>query len=285
MRFLRRALSFLLIALVLAGAGLWANWQLATPSHDRAWRADHARLPTATETGGAWTLTDIRDWSYGADGGATEQLWIDATLDPAELAQAYFVLEPFGEAAAIAHTMLAFEFADGRTYVASVEARREEGETYSAPKAAILPIFEYMVVWTTDRDMWGNSEFRAGDQLYRYPLAIPLDQQQAVLRAMLERTRALQDSPRFYNTLFSNCTNVLARSVNDIAPGAVSWHPAWHLPGYADDFLWDQGLIGGADTLAAARQAGHLSPHIPAAYSQRDPAAFSRAINAALGAR
>ena len=226
MRVLRRVVSFLLIALVLAAAGLWVNWQLATPSHDRAWRADHSRLPTATETGGAWALTDIRDWSYGTDGSAAEQIWIDATLDPGQLVQACFVLEPFGEAAAIAHTMLAFEFADGRTYVASVEARREDGESYSAPKAAILPIFEYMVVWTTDRDMWGNSEFWAGDQLYRYPLAIPLDQQQAVLGAMLTHTAALQDQPRFYNTLFSNCTNVLARSVNDIAPGAVPWHPA-----------------------------------------------------------
>ena len=55
-----------------------------------------------------------------------------------ELEQAYFVVEPFTGSEAIAHTMLSFRFRDGKTYVASVEARRKEGESYNAPLAAVL---------------------------------------------------------------------------------------------------------------------------------------------------
>ncbi|SMX46647.1 lipoprotein N-acyltransferase Lnb domain-containing protein [Maliponia aquimaris] len=270
---------FALLPLALVG-GLLLNWQLSQPSHTRAWRADHSRLPEVTEAGGIYRVANIRNWDYATDGSVTRQEWIAAEIDPDRLVGTGFLVEPFGGHDAIAHTMLSFSFSDGASYIASIEARREVGEEYSAVKAAVLPIFEYLFVWTTERDMYLNSEFMSGDQLYLYPLDIPLDQQRAVLKAMLAETAEIQAQPRWYNTLFSNCTNVLARTVNKFAPDAVPFDKAWVLTGYAAEFLYEQGFFGTALTFHEARARAHISPLIREFHGIADPVAFSQAIRA-----
>ncbi|WP_420326877.1 DUF4105 domain-containing protein [Mameliella sp.] len=269
---------FLLLLPLIAIGGLVLNWQLTPPSHDRDWRADYSRLPGVARSGDTFRIENIRDWDYAEDGSVTRQEWITREIDPDGLSQAYFLVEPFGSIDAIAHTMLVFAFEDGSAYVASIEARREVGEAYSAPKAAVLPIFEYIFVWTTERDMYGNSEFMAGDELFLYPLDIPLAQQQAVLRAVIAETAEIQREPRWYNTLFSNCTNVLARTVNKIAPDAVPFDKAWFLTGYADEFLYAEGFIAPGESFEAVRDAALISPLIRELYDISDPVAFSRAF-------
>ena len=281
---MKRVLLILLALIVLVPAGLWINWQLHRPSHDRDWRADHSRLPEVSQQDGLYTLANIRNWDYAPDGTVAREEWITRDIDPDSLTQAWFLVEPFGNMAAIAHTMLAFSFEDGSAYVASIEARREVGETYSAPKAAVLPIFEYMFVWTTERDMYGNSEFWAGDRLHLYPLTIPLDHQKAVLRAMLDETAEVQAEPRWYNTLFSNCTNVLARTVNKIDPDAVPFDKSWMLPGFSDDFLYEQRMIPTDRPLAQVEEEALISPLIRELYTIADPVAFSTALRERLNA-
>ncbi|WP_300533700.1 DUF4105 domain-containing protein [uncultured Mameliella sp.] len=271
---------FLLLLPVIVGVGLVANWHLTAPSHDRDWRADYSRLPGVERVDNRFRIENIRDWDYAEDGSVTRQDWITREIDPATLSQAYFLVEPFGSIEAIAHTMLVFAFEDGSAYVASIEARREVGEAYSAPKAAVLPIFEYIFVWTTERDMYGNSEFMAGDELFLYPLDIPLAQQQAVLRAVIAETAEIQQEPRWYNTLFSNCTNVLARTVNKIAQDAVPFDKAWYLTGYADEFLYSEGFIAQGESFDAVRDGALISPLIREVYDIADPVTFSRAFRA-----
>ncbi|MGR3514868.1 MAG: lipoprotein N-acyltransferase Lnb domain-containing protein [Paracoccaceae bacterium] len=262
--------------LVVLAAGLWLNWQIATPSHDRNWQTLYARQPTVEQNGDLYEVTQVRNWTYG-EAGETQE-WMTVTLDPDQLTRVYFIEEPFGDIRAIAHTMLAFEFADGSAYVASVEARREVGEGFGGLKAGILPMHEYLVYWTTERDMYGNSTFFTGDDLYLFPLDLPPEAAKAVLLGMLAETETLETTPRWYNTFFSNCTNVLARAVNSVAEAAVPWDLAWYLPGYAAEFLYDQGVIAGEGSFAEVRAASHLTPRVAPAYDITDPVAFSRAI-------
>lgn len=272
---------FLFAPLVLIG-GLSLNWHLWQPSHNRDWREDYSRLPEVTEQDGRFRLANIRDWDYARDGTVTRQDWLTREIDPDDLVQAGFLVEPFGGNAAIAHTMLVFTFADGASYVASIEARREVGEEYSAVKAALLPIFEYLFVWTTERDMYLNSEFMAGDQLYLYPLRLPPEQQKAVLAAMLRETAEVQAEPRWYNTLFSNCTNVLARTVNKIAPDAVPLDKAWVLTGHADEFLYGLGFFGTDLPFAEMEARAHISPVIRDLAGIGEATEFSRAFRARM---
>ncbi|MEX5728120.1 hypothetical protein Ga0609869_001473 [Rhodovulum iodosum] len=277
-----RAIRVFFVGLAVAIAGVWL---LSQPRNDRDWRADYARQPQVARGADAPVLRNIRNWSYAPDGTPTATPWIERALDPGALRQAWFVVEPFGPSPAIAHTMFAFEFEDGAVFVASIEARREVGESYSAVKAALLPIYEYIVVWTTERDMYANSEFVTGDQLFLYRLDIPLAHQRAILGAMIDRTEALQTQPRWYNTLFANCSNLLARVVNGLQAGAVPLHYSWILTGYADSYLHRLGYIGLGEGFATTERRAHISPLIPRAYGQTDPAAFSARLRALMDGR
>ena len=268
------------VVLVLLVGGLWLNWQLRTPSHDRDWQPLYATLTEVEKQGETYRLSNIRNWAYGAEK-TTEPAWIGATLDPAKLRNVYFIVEPFGDMAAIAHTMLAFEFEGGAGYVASVEARRTKGQAYGGLKAGILPLHEYMFVWATERDMYANSTFYTDDPLYVYRLNLDDAAKRAVLVAMLDETAALMDRPKFYNTFFSNCTNVLARAVNKVSPGAIPWNWSWHLPGYAAKYLHDRGLIDAPDGFEALK--AHITPIVEQLYPQtQDPVQFSLALRNAL---
>lgn len=275
---MKRFFGYSALLLLLMIGALWGNWQLVTPSHKRDWRVDYDRLPHVEEQDQGFVVSNIRNWDYTDEGAVARDDWITAPIDPAKLTQMYFLVEPFGPIDAIAHTMLAFTFNDGSSYIASVEARREKGEVYSPAKAAILPIYEYLVVWATERDMFGNTEYSAGDELYLYPLDIPLLQQQAVLIAMLQHTMQVEDKARWYNTLFSNCTNVLAGVINDLSPGAIPINPAWVLTGYADEFLYKHGFIANDMPFAQVEQRAFVSPLIRENYAIKDPAQFSAAI-------
>ncbi|MDJ0640806.1 MAG: DUF4105 domain-containing protein [Paracoccaceae bacterium] len=266
-----------LVLAVVSVVGLWLNWQFSAPSHDRSWQPLYARLPMVEKVGDGYRLTDIRNWSY-QETGTGSPAWVETVIDPKSLKSVYFVVEPFGENPAVAHTMLSFEFVDGSAYVASVEARREEGEVYGGLKAGVWPMHEYMFVWTTERDMYANTTFVAGDDLYVYELDLSPQAAEAVLVAMLEETADVAAKPRWYNTFFSNCTNVLARAVNAQTPDAVPWNIAWYLPGYAAEFLYDQGFIKGAGPFAELQAKAYLTPRVAAAYANVDPIAFSKAL-------
>ena len=277
---LKIALVTVVFSLLVAG-GFWLNWQLRQPSHDRNWQPLYATLPEVTREEGAYRISNIRNWSYGPDKSTTPG-WLDATLDPAELVDVYFIVEPFGSMKAIAHTMLGFEFADGAGYVASVEARRTVGQAYGGLKAGVLPMHEYMFVWATERDMYANSTFFTEDALYVYRLNLTAEAKRAVLTAMLDETAQLQETPRFYNTFFSNCTNVLARAVNKVSPGAVPWSISWHLPGYSAEYLIDRGLIEAPDGSEAVRAKAHITPHVEDLYEIEDPTSFAQGLRERL---
>ena len=279
---LKYILGLPLALILLAAVGLWLNWQLQTPSHDRDWDPVYSRLATVEQTGQSVTIGNVRDWDYGPDR-ATTPSWIEVAIDPNALVDVYFVVEPFGSMKAVAHTMLAFEFADGAGYIASVEARREKDEAYGGLRAGVLPMHEYMFVWTTERDMYANSTFYTGDDLHVYRLELSPQAKRAVLLAMLEETASLEETPAFYNTFFSNCTNVLARAVNKVSPGAVPWDSSWYLPGYAAEYLHELGMISAPEGFEALRARSHITPHVEDLYAIEDPVEFAIALRARIG--
>ncbi len=263
------ATPFLVLALI---------WAFAEPSHDREWRADYAVLPDAVEEGAVWRLSGLRDWRYDTNGEVLSEAWTTRVIDPGTLRRVWFLVEPFSGHEAIAHTMLSFEFNDGTGLIASVEARREEGEAYRAVQGGLVPTYEYLVVWATEADMARNTVFAAGDDLYMYPMDLSPEAARAALEAMLGLTAEIAEAPRWYNTFFANCTNVLARTMNRIEPGAVPFDLSWFLPGYAAPFLFEEGYIDGAERFDGAKSNALVSDRVRALPLELDEAGFSAAL-------
>lgn len=248
-----------------------AGWASLHPSNDRHWAPDVARVLRATVSGNKVHLTNVRDFRWTGDETADE-VWVtrDYDLDhivAVDLALSYWM------GPAIAHTLVSFEFDDGRHLVFSSEIRREEGESFSA-LGGFVRRFESVLVAAEEGDILRvRTNFR-GETMHLYRLRMPPEARRALFLGYLEQAAELERKPRFYNTLTSNCTTVVFDLMRRISPG-LPVDPRILLSGYLDRYAFDeQGLVPGF-SFKALRDRGDITQRARAAGNAED---FSRLI-------
>lgn len=211
------------------------------PSNDRDWALDQVVLPYAEIKGDEVSIHNIRNFSYKSMSDYTPAYY-DATFDLKKIKNVYFVVEPFSGYKGAAHTFLSFEFEGDRFVAISVEIRKEKGESFSAGKG-LLRQYELMYVVADERDVVKLRSNYRHDKVFVYPVKTTPEKMRAVFVDMLMRANDLKEKPEFYNTLTSNCTNNIARHVNTVSSGRVSWNITYLLPENADQYAYEVGLI------------------------------------------
>jgi len=274
------------IALVLVAALIVFLLAIYTqsPRTDRAWDDEFSRVTTAYAEGDSIILTNVRDWTYSGPFAVAEKQWIDTlAVNPDDITRTWFLLDQFSTHEGVGHTFLSFERKDGGAVSFSIEARREEGETYSV-LGGVLNAYELQYLWGTERDFVPLRTVYLEHSVRMYPLTLSKEESQALFRALTEETNQLAQKPRFYHTLLANCTNMLAKIVNEHYPGRLPYDIAWNLTGYADRYLMEQGLIERTGPDEETRRLADLTPHredIQAAASM-SPEAFSAFLRSLL---
>jgi hypothetical protein len=264
-----RPLRAAALALGLASLIALGSCATATPRQDREWFPYLSRTAHVEMSEQDFTVTPVIDWSYDGDAVVAET-YGQAGYDFAVLRNVWFVLEPQPGSTLAAHTLLLFEFEGDHLLGLTIEARREQGESYSALRGA-FNAFELTYVWASARDLLTRRAVMLDHDVYVYPIAISEEQKQMLLRRTLERTQELELTPRFYNTLFSNCTNELAKAAG------IGWHHSFILTGTSDEYLFEQGIIPG-DNFESANARAHLTAFIRDANASVAPAEFDRAL-------
>ncbi|MEM1193468.1 MAG: DUF4105 domain-containing protein [Pseudomonadota bacterium] len=239
--------SLFLIA-VAASVMLGGLIVFSTPKGDREWSPALAQTAVFEEvTPFTYHLKNLRRWEYAAPDEALRKDWADITVKAEDLSAVWFFIEPFGGNPVFAHSLLSFVFDDGtqapRTISVSVEARKESGEPYSALLGA-LRAYELSYVWSTEKDVLSRIAVKLDHQLFAYKLNLTHEQAMLIFDHFVKRTNALAKKPRFYNTLHSNCTNELAKVVNEAFPKALPWHRSWVLTGKSGKWLHDLSYVG-----------------------------------------
>ena len=242
---------------------------------DRDWHPYLARTSDVTLSPDAFRLSAVSDWSYSREG-ELAQSYVEAGYAFDALRRVWFVLEPQPGSQLAAHTLLLFEFEGEALLGLTIEARREAHEDYSA-LLGLFNAFELAYVWGSARDLLTRRAVLLDHQVFVYPVSISDEQGRALLRTLLERTQSLNVRPRYYNTIFSNCTNELAKAAG------LGWAPAFILTGRSDEYLFERGVIAG-ESFAAAHAASDMSAFI-AALNQVPAAAFDAALLAELRRR
>lgn len=267
--------AILLLLILIAWTGFVL---LKEPRTDRAWLPEQAITATSQVAGNAVTIRGVRDWTYNEEGPLVTD-WNDVTVDSAKIVRTWFLIEPFSDIKAVGHTFLSFEFEDGTVLSFSVEAKREENETYSAIRGQFRA-YELAYQWGTERDFVTRRMIYLDHPLRLYPLTLTSEQSQALFRSLTEETQLLAEQPRFYNTLTANCTNVLANIVNRHYPGTLPYDIAWNLTGYADLYLMEQGLIAEGESKEETIAAHDLTPYRANVkeIAVTPPAAFSMSL-------
>ncbi len=223
---------------VLTGDELARTW---APSNYRTWIPAQAVLPTAELRGDSLTVRNIRNSQYlNADDYVVR--YYDKTFDLRQLRSVDFVTVPFQDSPTLAHTMLSFGFDDGNFLAVSVEARYEQGETYSPVKGALRQ-YELIYVVADERDVIVLRAKHRKDDVYLYRTRATPELARALLLDVMARANKLAAEPEFYDALSNNCTTNIVAHVNRVQPGRVPMNVGMLLPGYADRLAYDLGLL------------------------------------------
>jgi hypothetical protein len=138
--------------------------------------------------------------------------------------------------------MLSFGLANGQYFAISVEARLDDGESYSPIRGASNR-FELMYVIADERDVIPLRTNVRDVEVYLYRGRASPDQVQDLLIDMLTRANNLQKAPEFYDTLRNNCTTNLVDHINKLRPGRIPFDWRVLLPGHSDRLAYELGLI------------------------------------------
>ena len=215
-------------------------WTIS-PSHDRDWQPNVAKLAHAIVDGDKVTITDIRDTQYRSNTDFTTR-YIAHTYDLTKLATVDFILSYWDGNRDIAHTLLTFGFETGEYLTLSVETRKEVGESYSTT-AGFFKQFELIYVLAEERDVIGVRTNHRDEEVFVYPMILTRDQARRIFQNVLDRVNAIYDKPAFYNALLHNCTTSLLPLANGVRDRPFVFDMRLILNGYIDEFGYERGTI------------------------------------------
>jgi len=226
-------------ALALVAIGVW--WGGLTPSNERDWQPEVARLAYATIDGDMVTVHNVRNFDYRTETDFTPAYY-DRTydlkkLDSGDLVAVYWM------GPAIAHLFLSFGFGDDRLAI-SIEARKERGEGYSSAKGFFRQYELYYVV-ADERDVVRvRTNYRKDppEDVYIYPLRAPPENLRRVFLEYMRKMNALREHPEFYNTLTTNCTTAILMNTR-VNPESLplSWKVL--VSGYTPAYVYESGRM------------------------------------------
>ncbi len=223
----------------------------------REWDED-VRVLSGIETlsDGAVRLTSVRDWRYTRDS-VVSKAYFAESYDPADITGLWLYEQELGFGGRIAHTFLVFEFPESygpaRWLGLSVETRREVGESYSLV-GGVLKAFEVTHIWATEEDLVTRRVELLDYPLTRYRVSVPGEHLPRIFEQFAEETAMLATTPRWYNTLTTNCTSSLVSYVNEVKADAIPWNYSLVLTGRADTYLTRLGYLDAASAQAITRE-------------------------------
>lgn len=266
-----RLLSAHLVMFVLALA--W--WTSITPSNDREWKPDVAKLPYATIDGNHVTVYNIRNFDYRSETDYTPA-WYDKRFDLSKI-EGMDLVAVYWMGPAIAHIFVSFAFAGGDHLAVSIETRMEKGESYSTLKGFFRQ-YELHYVVADERDvirLRTNYRHNPPEDVYVYRLqGGTLENARRVFIDYINKINKLNDYPEFYNTLTTNCTtNIWFHSKGNPEHLPFSWKIL--ASGYVPEYVYESGLLDNRVPFANLQRSAHVNLRAQAAGSADD---FSRRI-------
>jgi Domain of unknown function (DUF4105) len=256
-------------------AALLTWWHRIAPSNDRDWADDVARMTTGVLNGDQITVRNVRyfDWRTTTD---YDPRWETRSYDLRRLSSVDMVLS-YWSMSAIAHVLVSFGFDDGDHLVFSVEIRREKTETFSEI-GGFFKEFELSILACDERDVIRLRTNVRHEDVYLYRLRMPPEHRRALFLAYLAEANELSRTPRFYNTLSTNCTTLVYRMMRHIV-GRLPLDFRLLLSGYLPGYMYRVGALDLRYPLSELKSLGRIGER--ARQSDRSPG-FSTDIRAGI---
>ena len=247
----------LIHGVVFLAALLW--WFNIQPSNDRNWQTDMSKLAHASIAGDLVTVHNIRNFSYRSEFDYYPGYY-DKTFDLNKL-EGVDLFAVYWMGPAIAHIIMSFDFGEHNHLAISIEARKEEGESYSTIKGFFRQ-FELIYVVADERDVIGlRTNYRQDppEQVYRYRINAPKDNGKRFFLEYIDKINALYEKPAFYNTLLANCTSLIWLH-SRVNPGHLPFSWKILLSGYLPEYLYESGRFDQQLSFAELKDRAHVNP-------------------------
>ena len=207
------------------------------PRHDRDWAGPYRRPPEVVIGGEGTTVTvsDLRDFRWPASG-EPEERWTRDTFDLSLLDAVDLIVEPLEDSSYFAHAMLSFRFGSEKRVIVSIEARRENGESFGL-LPGLFKQFELMYQITMEEDSLMLRAREPDSHLYIVPIKSTSEFRRELFLDMMNAARMLVEEPRFYHSLRSNCTTALFDHMNARLPKPVGYGKEVLFPAQAPALL------------------------------------------------
>ena len=240
----------------LKGFALWLGslvavmiwWFSLTPSNDRNWQPDVARVPSVEIDGNNVTIRDVRNFEYRSETDYTPR-WDTWNLDLAQLRGVDIFVSHWG-APLIAHLLVSFQFGPDRYIAMSIEARKVVGQEYSALRGFFRQ-FELIHLVADERDVVRlRTNFRMDETVHLYKTMTKPEDARRLFLQYLTWMQEQRTHPRWYNAFDHNCsTGVSSYMAKSGIGGFPWWDPRLLANGLGEQMLYEHGdLVTGGLT-------------------------------------
>lgn len=186
------------------------------------------------------TVVNFRDFKRSVD--AVDPVFITEVFDLSRLNQLDLIVEPFKDSDYLAHTMLRFGFSDNKSLIVSVEARREEHETYSLFKGFFRQ-FELIYLFGSEADLLRLRAVFRKTRIYQYPIKADPKFMADLLKDLAQSANDLHQTPRFYRSIRDNCTTTLVKHFDRLGPQKIGLRKETILPAMTGKLLYQTGYM------------------------------------------
>ena len=229
--------SILPALLVVAGAALW--WKLRKrpsihlvlwlmvavniityhcipgPTPER-WQKPWALAPVFEQQGDQLTIRNIRDFRYRTEEDSDARYRTE-TYDLNTLVGVDFAECHWDGMTAICHTMLSFNFADGRHLAVSAETRLPEGVDHGAIPG-LYKKYGILYLFGTEEDLYGLRTNIRHEDLSIYPMNIKPQGARKLLQHYIDLAKQAEEEHLPYNTISGNCSTGLVSGFRALVP-------------------------------------------------------------------
>ncbi|MDD3885677.1 MAG: DUF4105 domain-containing protein [Victivallaceae bacterium] len=238
----KRRLAWFLCAVpvVLAVAGFAA----ITPGlvfRDAVWQSSWGRLPHVRFEGeNKVRIANIRNFNYRSETDFDVR-YAEEVYPLDQVASIDVALSHWDGLDKVAHTMISFNFTDGRHLALSMETRLPEGESQDFLRG-LYKRYEIIDVMAFETDLYKLRTDYRGEDLYLYRTNATPEQAAMLFAAVLHGARRLEKQPAFYNSITTNCTTSLAPALR-LIDAAYKDDIRELLNGYSDELLFELGYL------------------------------------------
>lgn len=236
-------------------------WNSIDPPADGNWPPDLARHVTGEINGEILTLTNVREFQWRGEQDFTEK-WATEVYDLSEL-QTFDLFLSYWGGPTMAHFVLSFGFADGRYVAWSVEVRREIGSGFS-PLADLFKSHSLIIIAAAEEDVLGVRSNIRGEDVQIYRMRATPEQARELLLEYVREANDLVSTPRWYNSLTTNCTTAIFKMLSAAGEGIpIDWRII--VNGNIPSLIYDRGTVNTNVTFSELTSSARIAPRAIAA--------------------